>query len=196
MNIRRKKLIAAVGAGLTILSSSRAFAAENTHLDILRQGLLGAGTGAISAYSSGGKAGKGALIGAGTGILGNLLFGLLGGSSASQPVYQPAPSYQPVYQQPVYQQPTYQQPAVQQPVLYQAPLQQPVYTTETVYVSPQPVYRRPTTDNNRQILRNGLLGAGVGAISAETSGGKAGQGALVGAGTNVIGGALLDLLTS
>src|ERR1041384_8288217 len=51
-------------------------------------------------------------------------------------------------------------------------------------------------DPNKKILKQGLLGAGVGAISAEASGGKAGTGALVGAGTNVIGGALLDTLTS
>ena len=51
-------------------------------------------------------------------------------------------------------------------------------------------------DPNKKILKQGLLGAGVGAISAEASGGKAGTGALVGAGTNVIGGALLDTLTA
>jgi hypothetical protein len=51
-------------------------------------------------------------------------------------------------------------------------------------------------DPNKKILKQGRLGAGVGAISAEASGGKAGTGALVGAGTNVIGGALLDTLTS
>ena len=42
-------------------------------------------------------------------------------------------------------------------------------------------------DTNKKILKQGLLGAGVGAISAEASGGKAGTGALIGAGTNVIG---------
>jgi hypothetical protein len=51
-------------------------------------------------------------------------------------------------------------------------------------------------DSSQTILKRGLLGAGVGAISAGASGGKAGQGALIGAGTNVIGGALLDSLTS
>ena len=50
-------------------------------------------------------------------------------------------------------------------------------------------------DPNKKILKQGLLGAGVGAISAGASGGKAGTGALIGAGTNVIGGALLDSLT-
>jgi hypothetical protein len=49
-------------------------------------------------------------------------------------------------------------------------------------------------DSSRNIIKQGLLGAGVGAISASASGGKAGKGALIGAGTNVIGGALLDTL--
>jgi len=39
------------------------------------------------------------------------------------------------------------------------------------------------------------LGAGTGAIASSASGGNAGKGALIGAGTNVIGGALLDTLT-
>ena len=50
-------------------------------------------------------------------------------------------------------------------------------------------------EQTRNILKQGLLGAGVGAISAGSSGGKAGQGALIGAGTAVIGNALLDTLT-
>ena len=51
-------------------------------------------------------------------------------------------------------------------------------------------------DPNKKIIKSGLLGAGVGAISASASGGDAGKGALIGAGTNVIGGALLDSLMS
>ena len=51
-------------------------------------------------------------------------------------------------------------------------------------------------DASNKILKEGLLGAGVGAISASASGGKAGKGALIGAGANVIGGALLDTLTT
>src|SRR3989338_10909420 len=51
-------------------------------------------------------------------------------------------------------------------------------------------------DPNKKIIKQGLLGAGVGAISASASGGKAGQGALIGAGTSVVGGALLDTLTA
>jgi len=50
-------------------------------------------------------------------------------------------------------------------------------------------------DQTRNVLKQGLLGAGTGAIAAGASGGKAGQGALIGAGTAVIGNALLDTLT-
>ena len=51
-------------------------------------------------------------------------------------------------------------------------------------------------DSSRDILKQGLLGAGTGAIASSASGGNAGKGALIGAGTNVIGGALLDTLFS
>ena len=51
-------------------------------------------------------------------------------------------------------------------------------------------------DSTRNILKQGLLGAGTGAIASGASGGNAGTGALIGAGTNVIGGALLDMLTT
>jgi len=48
--------------------------------------------------------------------------------------------------------------------------------------------------SNRNILKEGLLGAATGAIAADQSDGKAGKGALIGAGTNVVGGALLDVI--
>src|SRR3989338_7397228 len=51
-------------------------------------------------------------------------------------------------------------------------------------------------DQTRNVLKQGLLGAGTGAIAAGTSGGNAGTGALIGAGTGVIGGALLDMMTA
>lgn len=168
-------------AGLLLwLGSSQALAADGS-LGILRDGLLGAGVGALSAEASGGKAGKGALIGAGVNVLGNVLFGLLGGSSSSSPSVQPV-TYAAAPR-------SYSVPA---PVAYVQP--EPVYVQPApIYVSSAPVSQ---SDTNRQILKQGLLGAGVGAISAGSSGGKAGQGALIGAGTNVIGGALLDVLTS
>ena len=51
-------------------------------------------------------------------------------------------------------------------------------------------------DPNKKILKTAVVGAGTGAIAAGASGGKAGKGALIGAGTSVIGGAVLDSLTS
>jgi len=51
-------------------------------------------------------------------------------------------------------------------------------------------------EESRGILKEGLLGAATGAIASSASGGKAGKGALIGAGVNVIGGALLDTVTA
>jgi len=75
--------------------------------DVLKQGLLGAATGAVAAGASGGKAGKGALIGAGTNVIGGALLNTITG-----------PKQETVQQQPVYvqQQPVYAQP---QPVYVQ-----------------------------------------------------------------------------
>ncbi len=147
---------------------------EDASKNVLKQGLLGAGVGAISSSASGGNAGKGALIGAGTNVIGGALLDMLSGPSQPQPQqvqYVQAP--QPVYAQPVAQQPVYAEAA-------------PAYIVE------EPV---PQEDPNKKVLKQGLLGAGVGAISSSASGGDAGKGALIGAGTNVIGGALLDTLT-
>jgi hypothetical protein len=47
----------------------------------------------------------------------------------------------------------------------------------------------------KDLLRQGLLGAGAGAAGSAAGGGNAGTGALVGAGVNILGGALLDSLT-
>jgi len=69
----------------------------------------------------------------------------------------------------------------------------PEYVSQPVYVQPQ---SSPQNDYNKKIIREGVLGAATGAIAAEASGGKAGKGALIGAGTNIIGGALIDVLTT
>ena len=161
---------------------------EDPNKKIIKQGLLGAGVGAISAGASGGKAGQGALIGAGTNVIGGALLDTLTGpsqQSAPQRVQYvqaaPAPVYaqQQQYSYPVQPQGQYQQQVVEQP--------QPAYYTQQA---------PPQQNSNQNIIKQGLLGAGVGAISAGASGGKAGKGALIGAGTNVIGGALLDTLFS
>ena len=64
------------------------YAAEDATKKVLKQGIVGAGTGAIAAGASGGKAGKGALIGAGTGILGNVLLDVLTEGSPAEPTPQ------------------------------------------------------------------------------------------------------------
>ena len=135
---------------------------EDQTRNILKQGLLGAGTGAIAAGASGGKAGQGALIGAGTAVIGSALLDAL--TTPSQPQRRSAPPQNDEY----------------------------YYTDE-----PEAYYEEPPPQESgsTKILKQGLVGAGTGAIAAGASGGKAGQGALIGAGTAVIGNALLDTLT-
>jgi len=86
---------------------------ESSSSKMLKQGLLGAGTGAIAAGASGGKAGQGALIGAGTGIIGGMLLDSMTQPSQPRRVYRRAPaqaSPQQYQTQAQYQQPQqYQQ---------------------------------------------------------------------------------------
>lgn len=138
--------------------------------NILKNGLLGAGTGAIAAGTSGGNAGQGALIGAGTNVIGGALLDMLTTPSA------PARSAPP-----------------QQ---YNQGYSGQGYNNQGYPDDQQEYYEPPPQQSGTQkILKNGLLGAGTGAIAAGASGGNAGKGALIGAGTNVIGGAILDMLT-
>lgn len=53
-------------------------------------------------------------------------------------------------------------------------------------------YPAPQQTTGQKIIKQGILGAVTGAVAADQSGGKAGKGALIGAGTSVIGGAVLD----
>lgn len=93
---------------------------ESSSSKLLKQGLLGAGTGAIAAGASGGNAGQGALIGAGTGIIGGALLDTISQPSQPRRIYRRAPRQQPPQQyqsqyppQTQYQQPQYQQQNVQ-----------------------------------------------------------------------------------
>jgi len=90
-------------------------AQESASSKMLKQGLLGAGTGAIASGASGGNAGQGALIGAGTGIIGGMLLDSMSQPAQPRRVYRKARPPQQ-YQQPPqgqYQQPQYQQQNVQ-----------------------------------------------------------------------------------
>lgn len=51
-------------------------------------------------------------------------------------------------------------------------------------------------EGSKKVLKEGLMGAATGAIASSASGGEAGKGALIGAGVNVVGGALLDTITA
>ena len=134
---------------------------DDSGRQILKQGLLGAGTGAIAAGASGGRAGQGALIGAGTGIIGSALLDALTGPSTSARRSSPPP-------------------------------QDDYYYAD----QPQGYYEEPPQESTSQkVLKQGLVGAGTGALASGMSGGNAGQGALIGAGTSIIGSALLDTLT-
>ncbi len=138
---------------------------DDTSRNVLKQGLLGAGTGAIAAGASGGKAGQGALIGAGTGVIGSVLLDAITAPPASS-----------------------RRRAAPPP-----PQQQAYYPDDQgdEYYEEEP----PRESGTQKVLKQGLLGAGTGAIASGASGGNAGTGALIGAGTSVIGGALLDTLT-
>mgnify|MGYP001591478632 CR=1 FL=1 len=146
-----------------------AYGDEEGTRNVLKQGLLGAGTGAIASGASGGNAGTGALIGAGTGVIGGALL-----DAITAP---PAGSGRSSRRSP--------------------PPKQAQYDDQDNYDDGQEYYEEepPQESTGSKVIKQGLLGAGVGAISAGTSGGNAGKGALIGAGTGAIGGVLLDMMT-
>jgi hypothetical protein len=135
---------------------------DNTR-NVLKQGLLGAGVGAISSSASGGKAGEGALIGAGTGVIGSALLDAITGPSYSSSSRRTAPQPNDYYYADAPEEYYYEEP--------------------------------PQESSTSKVLKQGLVGAGTGALASGMSGGDAGKGALIGAGTAVIGNALLDAIT-
>lgn len=141
-----------------------AYAQDDNTKNVLKQGLLGAGVGAISSSASGGNAGQGALIGAGTSVIGSALLDAITGPSTSSSSSRRS-----------------------------APPQDDYYYAD----SPEDYYYEepPQESNTSKVLKQGLVGAGTGALASGMSGGNAGKGALIGAGTAVIGNALLDAIT-
>ena len=135
---------------------------DNTR-NVLKQGLLGAGVGAISSSASGGNAGQGALIGAGTSVIGSALLDAITGPSSSSGSRRAPPPDEYYYAD-----------------------------------SPEDYYYEepPQESSSSKVLKQGLVGAGTGALASGMSGGSAGKGALIGAGTAVIGNALLDAITT
>jgi hypothetical protein len=156
-----------------MMVSGTALAQDDSTRNVLKQGLLGAGVGAISSSASGGNAGQGALIGAGTSVIGSALLDAIttpSSSSSSSGTYRrtSAPPQQ-----------------VQDDYYY------PDQPEDEYYVEEAP----PQESSSSKILKQGLVGAGTGALASGMSGGNAGKGALIGAGTSVIGNALLDTIT-
>jgi len=153
-------------AVLTVMSAASAYCQsdEEATRNILKQGLLGAGVGAISSSASGGKAGQGALIGAGTSVIGSALLDAITTPSSSSSRRRAAAPPPDDY--------------------YYADEPEEYYVEEP-----------PQESSSSKIIKQGLVGAGTGALASGMSGGKAGQGALIGAGTSVIGNALLDTIT-
>jgi hypothetical protein len=146
-----------------------AYSVDEGTKNVLKQGLLGAGTGAIASGASGGNAGTGALIGAGTGVIGGALLDAVTAPPASSGSARRSA----------------------------APQQAQYYDDEENYDDGQEYYEEepPQESTGSKVIKQGLLGAGVGAISSGASGGNAGKGALIGAGAGAIGGVLLDMMT-
>lgn len=165
MKIRCLFAILAILISATLVVYSAYSQDDDTNRNILKNGLLGAGTGAIASGASGGNAGQGALIGAGTNVIGGALLDMI--TTPSAPPARRGPPPQQYYDQ-------------------SAPDDQGEY----YYEEP------PQESGTQKVLKQGLLGAGTGAIASGMSGGNAGKGALIGAGTNIIGGALLDAITT
>ncbi len=165
MRIKRFNLCIVVVLLIDAFVTGFAYSQEDdSSRQILKQGLIGAGTGAIAASASGGKAGQGALIGAGTSIIGSALLDALTTPSSSRTSRRSAPPPANDY--------------------YYADQPEEYYYEEP-----------PQESTSQKVLKQGLVGAGTGAIAAGASGGNAGQGALIGAGTSVVGNALIDTLT-
>jgi len=151
------------------LVSNVAHSDEEGTRNVLKQGLLGAGTGAIASGVSGGNAGTGALVGAGTGVIGGALLDAITTPSTSTSSSRRSA----------------------------APQQAHYYDDQDNPDDGQEYYEEEPAQESTgsKVIKQGLLGAGVGAISAGASGGSAGKGALIGAGTGAIGGVLLDMMT-
>jgi hypothetical protein len=165
----KKISIMSVTALFFFLISNSAYGDEEGTRNVLKQGLLGAGTGAIASGASGGNAGTGALIGAGTGVIGGALLDAITAPSSSSSSSRRRSSPQ-----------------------------QAQYYDDEEYDDGQEYYEEeePAQESTgSKVIKQGLLGAGTGAIASGMSGGNAGKGALIGAGTGAIGSVLLDMMT-
>ena len=96
MRMNKNSAVIAISLLTIIVATGVAYCQDDdTSREILKQGLLGAGTGAIASGASGGNAGKGALIGAGTGAIGGLLLNAITSPPRSSRRAAPPPSQDP-----------------------------------------------------------------------------------------------------
>jgi hypothetical protein len=168
MNFKKVSTISAVAFFFFFIANT-VYSDEEGTKNVLKQGLLGAGTGAIASGASGGNAGTGALVGAGTGVIGGVLLDAITAPPASSGSgRRSAPSQQAQNYD------DQDNPDDGQEYYEEAP---------------------PQESTGSKVLKQGLLGAGTGAIASGVSGGNAGKGALIGAGTGAIGGLLLDMIS-
>ncbi len=85
VSTKMKLLIAILIAAFLVTTFCKiAICDEDAAQNLLKQGLLGAATGAVASEASGGKAGKGALVGAGVNIVGGVLFDAMSGKKVAQ----------------------------------------------------------------------------------------------------------------
>lgn len=88
MNIRIITIVCLlIVSFMMVFPANEGFARSKTTSDLLREGLLGAGAGAVGGAVSGGKGGdlwKGALAGAGVNILGGVLLDGITGKKAQE----------------------------------------------------------------------------------------------------------------
>lgn len=163
MNSKRLWMCAAIMLLICSPMARQAYGQDDDNTrNVLKQGLLGAGVGAVASSTSGGNAGQGALIGAGTGVIGSALLDAITGPSSSSSSRRSAPPDDYYYAD-----------------------------------SPEDYYYEepPQESGTSKVLKQGLVGAGTGALASGMSGGDAGKGALIGAGTSVIGNALIDAIS-
>jgi len=82
----RKSLFVVLIIGALLVMNSTSFASGKTSGDLLKEGLLGAGSGAVGGLASGAKGGdvwKGALAGAGVNIVGGALLDSISGEKVN-----------------------------------------------------------------------------------------------------------------
>lgn len=138
-----------LSVGVTMLYAAE----ENKSKTFLKDAVLGAGVGAVAAGASGGEAGKGALVGAGTNLVGNMLFSAFEDNGSQQQQVQAQPQPQPQVVQ-VVREPVYYQEAE-----YYEPAPQPVSSSSKSNSRLQRAYDEGYQEGYRAGYRDGMRDA-------------------------------------